>query len=281
MVLPVLMRTLGAVLALVTGLARPAPAQRTSDPGVAGVRPVASVPFGVGEHLVYKVTLGPFGKVGTGSFEVVALDTVRGYPTYRLRMKLKGGIAFVHVDDDMQSWLDVSTLASRRFKQDQKEYHYERHRTLEFFPEERRWTQPAKDESGVLPTDSPLDDISFLYYVRTLPLEVGQTYTLDRYFDEKGNPVVVTVERKDTVTVPAGTFPAIVVRPVIQTKGLFGQGGKAEVYFSDDSRRLVLQVRSSVPVIGSLNMYLQGFALGDKLPASPAASASSERDGHR
>ncbi len=38
---------------------------------------------------------------------------------------------------------------------------------------------------------APLDDGSFLYFVRTIPLEVGQTYNFDRYFNPKANPVTI------------------------------------------------------------------------------------------
>lgn len=240
---------------------RPQPTQAADD---FAPQP-APVPFGVGEKLKYKVTLSPFGDVGSGSFEVADLDTIHGHTTYRILMSLKGGIPFAHVDDHMESWMDVNLLVSRRFRQDQKEVRYKRYRAFDFFPEERRWKRLDKDESGELPTDRPLDDISFLYFVRCLPLVVGRTYTLPQYFAKEGNPVVVKVLRRDTIQVPAGTFPVIVVQPVIQTKGLFGKGGKAEVYFSDDDRRLLVAMKSDVPVLGSLNLYLESYSLGEKL----------------
>lgn len=229
---------------------------------------VAPVPFGPGERLGYKVSVSPFGQVGRGSMEVVGLDTIRGFPAYHLRFNLKGGILFAKVDDRLQSWFDVSRLVSRRFKQDQKEINYERHRTFDFLPEERRWIRLDRNETGELATDQPLDDVSFLYFARTLPLEVGRTYTFDRYFKQDGNPVVLKVVRKETVTVPAGTFRTIVVQPIIQTRGLFGKGGKAEVYFTDDERRLLVQMKSDVPVLGSLNLYLQSYTPGERLSSA-------------
>jgi hypothetical protein len=258
-----------AVLSLLTaaftadaqdGALAPAPV-----PAAAHAAPVAPVPFGPGERLAFRITLGPFGRVGHGSMEVIDLDTVHGHPSYELRLRIQGGIGFAKVDDSMASWLDASKLVSRRFHQDQKEIRYERHRKFDFFPEERRWARTDNDEKGDLPTDSPLDDLSFLYYVRTLPLEPGSTYTLDRYFSRKGNPVVVKVLRREEVKVPAGTFQTVVVQPLIQTRGLFSKGGKAEIYFTDDERRMVVQLKSSVPVVGSLNMYLESYSAGKQI----------------
>ena len=114
-------------------------------------------------------------------------------------------------------------------------------------------------------TSRPLDEVSFLYYARTLPLEVGQTYTLNQYFKKDGNPVVLKVLRKERVRVPAGTFETIVVRPIIKTKGLFSEGGEAEVYFTDDERRIMVQMRSRVPVVGSISLHLKEYRPGEPL----------------
>src|SRR6187401_2436296 len=54
----------------------------------------ARVPFGVGEKMTYKVTLGIVGEVGKGSLEVVNMDTVQGRASYQLRFQVQGGIPF-------------------------------------------------------------------------------------------------------------------------------------------------------------------------------------------
>lgn len=228
----------------------------------------ADVPFGVGEKSTYKVVLGIVGDVGEGSLEVADLDTVHGHPAYELRFRLRGGIPFARVDDDYRSWFDARKLVSRRFKQDQKEVRYERHRFFEFYPEQKRWRRLDNAESGALHTSEPLDDISFLYYIRTLPLEVGKTYTLNRYFNEDGNPVTVKVLRKQLITVPAGKFNTVVVQPIIKTKGLFSEGGRAEVYFTDDDRRILVALKSRVKVLKSLDMLLQTYSPGERLASN-------------
>jgi hypothetical protein len=102
----------------------------------------------------------------------------------------------------------------------------------------------------------PLDDMSLVYLVRTLPLEPGQCYVLSRYFKPESNPVVVHVVRRDTVNVPAGRFPAIMLRPEIKTKGMFSQDGHAELWLADDSARTVLQLKTSLK-IGSISLRLR------------------------
>jgi Protein of unknown function (DUF3108) len=215
------------------------------------------LPFGAGEQATYQVKLGAIS-VGSGSLSVTGIQTVQGQPVFHTVMTMRGGNALVRVDDRFESWIDTEGLFSRRFHQNQHEARFRRNRTYEFFPEQRTFRR-ENGQTGTLPTNQPLDDLSFIYYARTLPLEPGATYTLPRYFKADGNPVVLQVLRRETITVPAGRFRTIVVRPVIRSDGLFGEGGRAEVYFSDDQHRIPVLIRSRVPVVGSLSMHMRTF----------------------
>ena len=79
---------------------------------------------------------------------------------------------------------------------------------------------------------------------------------------------MLKVLRKETIEVPAGTFNTVVVQPIIQTDGLFGQGGEAEVFFTDDERRILVHMRSKVPWVGSLSLHLRSYEPGTRLSTS-------------
>jgi len=66
------------------------------------------------------------------------------------------------------------------------------------------------------------------------------------------------VLRRERIRVPAGTFDAIVLQPIIKTSGIFSEGGQAEIWLSDDNRRMMLQMRSRLS-FGSLNLYLRNY----------------------
>lgn len=253
---------LNAVVAILAAAASPAMTQENGDPGPVMDR----APFGPGERAEYQVRLGGIG-VGSGWMEVLGIEQVDGFSTYHARLHVKGGIPLARVDTKLETWIDVAGLFSRRFEQNQREIRYRRHRIFDFYPERGTYQQRGSDEILELASDRPLDDVGFLYYARTLPLNVGDTYTLDRYYKEDGNPVVLKVLRKETIEVPAGTFNTIVVQPIIQTDGLFGEGGKAEVYFTDDDRRLVVYLRSSIPIVGSLSLHLREYTPGMQIAA--------------
>lgn len=226
--------------------------------------PIAEVPFGPGETSEYQVKLGPLS-VGAGLMQVVSVEPVRGQPAYHLSWKIKGGMPLARVDDHYQSWVDVETLATTRSLQNIREVRYRANRSYEIYPKAGFWERTDTGEREELATDLPLDDISFIYYARTLPLVVGETYTLDRYFRADRNPVILQVLRKETIEVPAGTFETIVVRPIIKSRGLFGEGGEAEVYFTDDERRILVRLSSKVPVMGSLSLHLRDYQPGISL----------------
>ena len=213
-----------------------------------------SRPFVLGERLSYDVYFGAI-KVGTGSMEVSGIDTVRGRPAYHTTFRVNGGIPFYKVDDTFESWFATDDLASLRFNQDQNEGSKERQHRYEIYPERRTYDDLSDQEPEQPSVADPLDDGSFVYFVRTVPLEVGKTYEFHRYFKPDRNPVTIRVERRERVKVPAGTFDAIVIQPVIKTKGVFSESGHAELWISDDDRRVILQMKSQLS-FGSLDLYL-------------------------
>jgi hypothetical protein len=218
----------------------------------------AAVPFEAGERLTYEIRYGPF-KVGSGHMEVLGTEDVRGREAWRTRFTVKGGVPGFRVNDRLESWFDTRTLESLRFIQDLEEGKRDRERKFEIFPE--RGTFREGDEAEAPSVEDPLDDAAFLYFVRTMPLEVGKTYELNRYFRPDRNPVRLKVLRRETVEVPAGKFETIVVEPVIKSKGIFSEKGHAELWLTDDSRRLMVQMKTHMS-IGSLTLQLKSHQPG-------------------
>lgn len=250
------------VTALATALAASSSAQSAPTTGasatVASSSPRAKVPFGPGERMEYEVRFGAL-RVGNAHMEVVALDNIRGRPAWHTAFWVQGGNFLYRVNDVYESWMDAETLSSLRFVQELEEGGKDTERRFEIYPERAIFIQtskkPPKEEKSVT---QPLDDGSFLYFLRTIPLEVGKTYSFDRYFRPDRNPVQIKVLRREKVKVPAGTFDAIVVQPVIKTKGIFSENGHAEVWLSDDERHIMLQLKSALK-FGSLNLYLKSY----------------------
>jgi hypothetical protein len=242
-------------------LALPARAQETT--------PAARVPFGVGERLEYQVKFGKL-PVGSGSMEVLSMDTVRGRDVWHTVFNLRGGLLLYRVNDKYESWFDARSLASLRYWQDIDEGSYEPKRHYEIFPDRREYIETKKDGTKNDPQESvehPLDEGSFIYFLRTISLHPGLDTSFNDYFKAKGNPVRLKVLRPDTIEVPAGRFAAIVVQPIFESK-LFSEGGNAEIWLSDDENRIVLQMKSKVS-FGSLSLYLKSYRPSPTTNAPP------------
>ncbi len=230
-----------------------------ADPTLGAHSPVGSdtaFPFGVGEKLFYTVAVGG-AKVGNANMEIVGIDTLQDHPTFHSVFTVDGGFLMFKVHDVLESWFDTSTLSSRRFIQRIHEVNYKTERYYDIWPERSKLQQRGYPEMESV--ENPLDDGSFLYFVRTVPLEVGKTYTFNRYFRPDRNPVIVKVLRKERVTVAAGTFDAIVIQPIIKSQGLFAEGGDALMWLSDDPRHILVQFKAKVPVLRTLDLYLQSY----------------------
>lgn len=209
-------------------------------------------PFHVGERLTYQAKLN-FINAGSAVMSVEDVEAVRGRPTYHTLFDVKGHLLFFHVDDHYESWFDTTDLVSLRHVQHIDETKYSTDKTYEFYPDRRVYSRNGQEFPSVA---EPLDEGSFIYFMRSIPLVVGQTYSFDRYYHPDRNPVVIKVDRREHITVPAGEFDALVLQPRIKSKGLFSENGQAEVWLSDDSSRTVLRLKSSLP-FGTLYLELK------------------------
>jgi hypothetical protein len=221
------------------------------------------VPFRVGEQLVYdlrlKLGMVGLGRVGTGRMIVAGVETVRGRPAYHLIFAVQGGTIGFRVDDRYESWVDTVTCASLRHTQRIREGGYHRNTSYEMFPERSTYAKNGGDEQRSV--SLPLDDGSFIYYVRALALDAGERREVARYFKPAQNPVVLVASRRDSVNVPAGRFDAVVVQPTIPAVGLFAAGGRAEMWMSRDARQLMVRMVTHVS-FGTLELTLRSIQEG-------------------
>jgi hypothetical protein len=216
----------------------------------------SSYPFGVGEHLEYDAKFG-FLQVGHGYMTIAGIDTVRGREAYHVVFELKGrALGVFKVDDRYESWMATDDLSSLRYLQKISEGNYHRTSDYAIYPERQVFTENGNAEETSV--SHPLDDGSFLYFVRTLHVSQGNSVSLDRYFKADRNPVTIQAVGQDTVSVPAGTFSATVLKPIIKTSGIFSDKGEAHVWISNDPRHLMIQMKAKLS-FGSLNLYLKSY----------------------
>lgn len=184
----------------------------------------------------------------------------RSRAAYHVLFAIDGGIPFFRVHDRYESWIDVETLASLRHVQHVSEGRYSRTTRYEIYPERALYQE---GDGPMQPSVThPLDDGSFIYAVRAAAIRAGERRVDDRYFRPDRNPVVLTGLRREEVSVGAGTFASVVVRPTIHANGLFAEGGDAEVWFSDDAARYPVLVKTRFAHV-SVTLSLESVTAGD------------------
>jgi hypothetical protein len=160
------------------------------------------------------------------------------------------------VDDRLESWIDTRSFTLLRFAQQTNEGRYHRERRIELFPERTTMLDSGEGAQEEPTVDQPLDEGALLYYLRTLRLELGDRYSLDRYFQPDRNPVRLEVIRRERIQVPAGTFETIVIRPTIKSSGIFSENGQAEIWVTDDERHLLVRMTAKLS-FGTLHLLLR------------------------
>jgi hypothetical protein len=220
----------------------------------------SGLPYSIGEVLTYRAESGRFGRFGEGTMRVVGWDEVRGSRTVALTFDFRGRVGFLNIRDQTASWITPDGRTSLRYRKRERSPLRTHEEDVEIFPDEARWAS-AEGPGGRIGTAQPLDELSFLYFVRTLPLRDGDSYTFARHFDTARNPALVRVLRREITRVPAGEFHTVVVEVNVKGDGVLN--GALRLYLTDDSSHTPVRLESSAPWIGSTRLLLESVVPGE------------------
>lgn len=225
----------------------------------AGAQGDDSLPFGIGERLTYRVHVGRTGSTGEAVMAVTGPVDVRGVGAELLSFDVTTRVGLVRVTDRSKSWLDPHRMSALQFwKQESRPFGHS-DQSVEIDGANRRWSE-SDGTSGTTLSDAPLDELSFIYFLRTLPLAPGASMELNRHFDPARNPTTVRVVRADTVTVGDLRVPATVVEMRVRDAARYGDAsGAIRLTFSDDRCHIPLRMESQMPVVGAVVLTLTSY----------------------
>ena len=216
----------------------------------------AERPFAVGERLMYDVRIGSMGAVGKGEMSISGPVDVRGVAVMLLRSEMRAGIGPFIGSGRTRSWLDADRMTALRFVKVERRI-FSRHRdSVEVFPDDQRWTA-ADRTSGATPTSAPLDELSFIYFIRTLPLDRDTIFEVSRHFDAERNPVGLRILGRDTISTSAGHFSAVLVEMRVKDPHNYRGEGVIRVHLTDDACRLPVRIESLIPDVGKTVLTLE------------------------
>jgi hypothetical protein len=210
---------------------------------------VAPLPFSVGERITYDVTVDKAHKVGEASMWIEGPVAVRGVSTYLLRFDSHVRIALMSGVSSSSSWFDPAARSSLRYYKRERSPLTHEEESVDMFPGEKSW-RSASGVSGISPEASPLDELSFIYFIRTLPMIPGPARRYDRHFDAARDPVMIQVVRPEVITTPMGEIKTMLVEMRVRDPKHFKQEGIIRINVTDDRCRLPVRIESTMPVLG-------------------------------
>jgi hypothetical protein len=107
-----------------------------------------------------------------------------------------------------------------------------------------------KEKEHEIP-DEVYDPLMALYEMRKKDLVVGASAYIPLFDSEKLYDLEVQVLEKERVEVPAGKFDTILIKPMLQSEGIFSREGPIYTWLTDDERKIPVMIKTKVK-IGSI-----------------------------
>ena len=213
------------------------------------------LPFAIGERLEYRLRVAGLGTIGSGAMWVEGPAEVRGHRAWLLRFDMKAGRGPFKASDRTASWIDPARMASLRYTKEERHPLSRSSESVELFPETRRWSD-ARGGTGESSSDAPLDELSFMYFLRTIPLDSDSLLRFDRHFDDARNPTSVRVVGREVLSTEAGEFRTVVLEMRVRDPRRYRGEGVIRIHLSDDAARIPVRIESRMPGVGTAVMLL-------------------------
>jgi hypothetical protein len=248
--------TAAALLLALSAPARAAVAQGAAEAGAEG-----ALPFAVGDTLTFSARVSKVGRVGKAGRWVDGPSELRGTAAWVLHFAFSARVGPVKAEDRTESWLDARTMTALRFHKHERHPLSRHDERVELFPADRRW-QSDDGQSGESPTAAPLDELSFMFFLRTLPLDADTTFVFERHFDPARNPTIVRVVGRERVTTGAGEFQTVKLEMRVRDPRRYRGEGVIRINLTDDAHRLPVRIESEMPMIGKAVLSLESSVSG-------------------
>jgi len=216
-------------------------------------------PFQIGERLTYNVSFTGI-TAGHASLEVVNDTVVNNYHQLHIRFNARTTFpvsSIYTINDQVDTWLDSKYLYTKKLTKNIREGNYKND----------SYTIIDYDQSIAITNGDTViidqflrDSYSLFYFLRTIPLIIGETIDFTAFDGKKITPFQVITKTKETINTMAGTFPCLVVKPFREGTTLLKNKGDMMIWFSDDKIRLPIQIRIKLKY-GSMLLKLKDINL--------------------
>jgi hypothetical protein len=236
-----------AVLAAAVVSAQQAPPTATIGPAPAEISaPRPNYPFPDGRSYVYSAEWHLI-TAGTG---IVRMEVAGNEPKVTASAESSGAVNVIFpVHDRFESRFDPRTFCSLSIFKHSEEGSHKRETTIHFDYSQKKSTLDEKSlktgETKHVENDlagCTTDVITGFYYLQSLALQLGARYEFPISDGGKTAIIRASVDKREQVKVPAGTFPTVQVTAEA-TSGPLQSKGKVWVWYSEDASHTPVQMR--------------------------------------
>ena len=237
---------IASLLSAALSPAQPGPPQSTIGAAPAQIAPPRpNYPFPDGRSYFYSAEWHLI-TAGTG---VVRMDTAGNDRKVSATAESSGAVNVLFpVHDRFESHFDPRTFCSLSILKHSEEGSHKRETSIRFDYANKKSTLDEKNlktgETKHVENDlagCTTDVITGFYYLQSLPLQLGEKYDFP-ISDGKTTMIRATVEKREQIRVPAGSFPAVMVTAEA-TSGPLQSKGKVWVWYSEDATHTPVQMR--------------------------------------
>jgi hypothetical protein len=211
--------------------------------------------FPIGERFEYEARYS-FLNLGTMILEIRDTITYEGTPCYLISSILNStnSLRFLFsIDDTIDVYTSIDGLIPVLYQERINESGYRRSSDLHF---DHAAGTVSYDDTLIIRIDGDTRDVlSFWYYMRLLPLQVGDTLVVSVHSARENHDIMCVVEDSVRIKTKAGEFNTILVEPKTEGKGIFGSRGGMKIWYSEPER-MPVQIQASMK-FGSVTFKLQ------------------------
>ncbi len=208
------------------------------------------------EKLVFDVVWGGWSfnwvKAGQATLELIPTSDSTQWKIQSLARCNHFFETFYEVRDTVTSIIDSRGIFPLRFEKHLHEGSYRAH-ILAVYDQSQHTLKTLDTTLNIEPFTH--DVLSAFYFIRTQKIKVGDSFDLAAVSGKKKYNLRVLCHGRETVQVPAGTFQALIVEPVLKGDGLFKSKGKLTIWVTDDDFHIPVKMQSKIPV-GSIKAEL-------------------------
>ena len=230
-------------------------------------------PFPIGEALQYQVSVSLGGDVGTGQMRVEGPVADRDITTWRLVFEIHAGRGPIRAMDRTVSWLDPERFRITRFEKTERHPLSRSEERVRIEASTGSWRDEVAGATHALGSEAPLDELSFIYFLRTLPLDRDTTFQVSRHFDASRNPTVIRIGGEELVETPVGIFRTRVVEMDVRDPKRYRGIGTIRFNFDTEDCHVPVRIVSRMPVLGTTTLLLSGWVSPPRYPGAMRCEA--------